>query len=138
MIVHKFPKDIKYIMDASAVVAVANQEPHFPELQTMFIDSIITTINLAEALTVIIRKYEIDPDTVWNELSNFVQNHYPINDELTYEVVKMTPYAKPYGLSLGDRYCLALAKHLRLPVYTADKIWKNLEEPLGIIVNLIS
>jgi len=124
-------------MDASAVVAVACDEPHFPELPMMFTDSVITTLNLAEALSAIIKKTNSDPDIIWDSLSNYVQNHYPMDDTLTYEVVKMFPYAKQYGLSFGDRYCLALAKVLKLPIYTADRIWKNLEEPLGLVINLI-
>ena len=130
-------KNVKYIMDASAIIAVANQEPCIPELADMFLESVITTINLAEALTVIIRLFDADPDTIWNELGNFVQHHYPLDDELTYEVVKMAPYAKKYGLSMGDRYCLALAKKLQLPVYTADRIWKETEAEFGLTVVLI-
>ena len=39
------------------------------------------------------------------------------------------------GLSLGDRACLALALELGVPVYTADKAWKNLK--LGIPIHVI-
>ena len=42
---------------------------------------------------------------------------------------------KKYGLSLGDRACLALVKHQKLPALTADKVWKELD--LGIKVKLI-
>lgn len=130
-------KNVKYIMDASVLAAVANQEPHLPELPLMFMESVITTLNLAEALTVILRKCEADPDILWNEVGNFVQYHYPLDDELTYEVVKMSSIAKQYGLSMGDRYCLALGKKLQLPIYTGDHIWKQLESVLGITINLI-
>lgn len=130
-------KHVKYIMDASAIVAVACNEPFIPDLPMMFTDSIITTLNLAEALSAIIKKTNTDPDIIWDSLSNYVQNHYPLDDILTYEVVKMLPYAKQYGLSFGDRYCMALACVLHLPIYTADRIWKKLEEPLGLVINLI-
>ena len=39
---------------------------------------------------------------------------------------KQTKYK---GLSLGDRACLAVALQLELPVYTADKIWTELDIP---------
>lgn len=42
---------------------------------------------------------------------------------------------RSYGLSLGDRACLALARLLNLPVITADKIWATLN--LGVEVRLI-
>lgn len=42
---------------------------------------------------------------------------------------------KPYGLSLGDRACLALGLTYKLPVYTADRIWKelNIDVPIKLI-----
>ncbi|MDQ5920490.1 MAG: hypothetical protein QG673_546 [Pseudomonadota bacterium] len=133
----KIDNNIKYVMDASAIIAVANQEPHIPELPQMFLSSIITTINLAEALIVIIKKLNLNIDNIWDELRNFVPNHYPINDELTYAIVKMAPYTNQFGLSLGDKCCLGLAQKLKLPVYTGDRIWKKLETQLNIEVNLI-
>ncbi len=124
-------------MDASALVAVACNEQYMPELPSMFLDSVITTLNLAEALTAVIKNTGADPDLIWDSLGSFVQCHYPIDDKLTYEVIKMHPLAKQYGLSFGDRYCLALGKILNLPVYTGDRIWKNLEASLRITINLI-
>jgi ribonuclease VapC len=40
------------------------------------------------------------------------------------------------GLSLGDRACLALAKRLRLPAYTADRAWAALDMP-GVAVRTV-
>jgi PIN domain nuclease of toxin-antitoxin system len=34
---------------------------------------------------------------------------------------------KAFGLSLGDRACLALAKRQQVTVWTADKVWKKLK-----------
>jgi PIN domain nuclease of toxin-antitoxin system len=42
---------------------------------------------------------------------------------------------QPFGLSLADRACLALAKQRGLPVLTADRIWQTLD--LGVAVVLI-
>ena len=42
---------------------------------------------------------------------------------------------RPYGLSLGDRACLALAIQRKAAVYTTDAAWKNLN--LGIEINVI-
>lgn len=38
------------------------------------------------------------------------------------------------GLSLGDRFCLALAKRKGLPAWTADKAWKRIAEVVGVDV----
>ena len=39
------------------------------------------------------------------------------------------------GLSLGDRYCLALAQRLGVPALTADKQWADLQ--VGVMVQVI-
>jgi ribonuclease VapC len=39
------------------------------------------------------------------------------------------------GVSLGDRFCLALARELSLPALTADRRWKDLG--LGVEIQLI-
>lgn len=38
------------------------------------------------------------------------------------------------ALSLGDRFCLALAKHLGVPAYTADRGWKDVAADAGVKV----
>ena len=40
-----------------------------------------------------------------------------------------------YGLSLGDRSCLALAIALKAPVYTTEQAWKNLK--VGVSIHVI-
>jgi PIN domain nuclease of toxin-antitoxin system len=39
-----------------------------------------------------------------------------------------------FGLSLGDRACLALAMERKATVYTTDKVWKNLDLGIEIVV----
>jgi len=47
----------------------------------------------------------------------------------------LVKFTRPYGLSLGDRACLALAIQRKAAVYTTDAAWKNLD--LGIEVQVI-
>ena len=93
--------------------------------------------NLAEAVNSVLVKKGGDEMIIWNYLGNFVQYHYPLDDELSFEVIKMTKLTKPLGLSLGDRYCIALGKVLNIPIYTADRAWKQLEENLNVTIELI-
>ena len=41
---------------------------------------------------------------------------------------------RPHGLSLGDRFCLALAAKMGAPVITTDKAWKKLDLGVEVIV----
>lgn len=44
---------------------------------------------------------------------------------------------RAYGLSHGDRACLALARYLELPMVTADRDLAKVEEAVGILVESI-
>ena len=125
------------VMDASVLLAVFNQEPYDSHIPTLFDNAVITTFNLAEAVNSVLLKKGGDVNLLWSFIGNFVQNHYFLDDDLSYAAVSMTSITKKYGLSLGDKYCLALAKMLKIPVYTADRVWKDLENLLDIQVNLI-
>lgn len=129
--------DISCVIDASVLLAVFNSEPHHPEVLSLFDNAAITTFNLAEAVNSVLIKKGGNEDILWNFLGNFVQTHIPLDDDLSIAALKLTKVSKPYGLSLGDRYCLALGQILNVPVYTADKVWKELEEHTGVTVNLI-
>ncbi len=41
------------------------------------------------------------------------------------------------GLSLGDRFCLALAKRDGLPAWTADRAWARIADTVGVEVRVI-
>jgi PIN domain nuclease of toxin-antitoxin system len=41
------------------------------------------------------------------------------------------------GLSLGDRFCLALGARDRLPVWTADRQWRTIADKLDVEIVLI-
>jgi ribonuclease VapC len=46
----------------------------------------------------------------------------------------LLPHTRRYGLSLGDRACLGLAKDRQLPVLTTDTVWTEL---MGIEVEIV-
>ena len=57
--------------------------------------------------------------------------------ELAFAAGEMFSATKPFGLSLGDRCCLALAAHENAAALTADRAWLQLAPVLGIAVTLI-
>lgn len=68
-------------------------------------------------------------DETIGEVVPFHREHYIL-------AAKLWKSTKEYGLSLGDRACIALAQHMELPVYTADRIWTKLNIK-DLQVNLI-
>jgi PIN domain nuclease of toxin-antitoxin system len=55
--------------------------------------------------------------------------------EQAYEAGLLRPLTRGAGLSLGDRACLALARRLGLPAFTADRSLEGLG--VGIEVQVI-
>ncbi len=49
------------------------------------------------------------------------------SEDLAWDAARLRPLTKQYGLSLGDRACLAVAVKLNVPAVTADKEWSKLK-----------
>lgn len=61
----------------------------------------------------------------------------PVDEELALQAALMAAITKPFGLSLGDRICLALARRTGLPALTADRSWLKAASALGVTVEVI-
>lgn len=60
-----------------------------------------------------------------------------VDAALAEEAARLQPATASAGLSLGDRFCLALAKREQLPAITADKIWSTIAGAIGVKVTVI-
>ena len=125
------------VLDTSALIAFINDEPGQAVVaHALAAGAIACTATMAESSTVLLRtgfstvssrSIILALPTIWADADT----------DLALRAGEMTPLTKPFGLSLGDRFCLALAKREDLPVYTADKIWAKVAAPLGLTVTLI-
>jgi PIN domain nuclease of toxin-antitoxin system len=59
----------------------------------------------------------------------------PFDEEQAFRAGLLSAYTQPFGLSLGDRACLALALTTHAIALTADRGWKKLD--IGVEINLI-
>ncbi len=118
---------IKNILDASAVLAVLNGEPGQKKVIPLLTESAISSVNLTEVAAKLL---EAGMDEAGARLAVSVLGIGEIVDftkDLAWEAARLRPLTKQYGLSLGDRACLALAIKLKLPAVTADKEWSKLK-----------
>ena len=116
----------RVVFDASALLTAAHNEPGTDLVFRHAQDSVVSTVNLAEAQAKLVRR-GLPPEDAWQVALTFCHQIVPFDADqarLTGEIVPMT---SPLGLSLGDRACLALAMLLKLPVYTGDRMWKKLQ-----------
>jgi ribonuclease VapC len=59
---------------------------------------------------------------------------WPLDEDLALEIANLRGRTRSSGLSLGDRACIALGQHLRLPILTSDRAWKTLRLSVQIQV----
>ncbi len=125
------------ILDASAILAVLYAEPGRDVVAAgMQAGAAACSVNLAEVATVLVRK-----GTVWAAAAATVAE-LPItvcDADLDLAMLAASFYAetKPFGLSLGDRFCLALALRESRPAMTTDRIWQKVGPTLGVDIRII-
>jgi len=125
----------RIVLDASAVLALLNREPGTDKLTAELLsDATISTVNLAEVQSKLVA-LGADPDEAWEDALSPIREAAPFTAEHAHIAGSMIAQTRAYGLSLGDRACLALGLALKAPVYTADKSWKQLK--LGVRIHAI-
>jgi ribonuclease VapC len=126
----------RIVLDASALLAILNQEPGgdtlTPELLSIAASS---TVNLAEVQGKLVEQ-GLRADEAWEATLSPVREAVAFTPEQAKLAGALVVQTRALGLSLGDRACLALALVLKAPVYTADKPWKNLK--VGVRIHVIS
>ena len=68
------------------------------------------------------------------EISAFALEIMSFDERLAFDAGLLRMATRPFGLSLADRACLALARRLGLPAYTADRAWQQLS--IGVEIRL--
>lgn len=123
------------VLDASAVMAVLNQEAGVERLTPdLLLDASCSTVNVAEVQGKLVER-GLDPEDAWNDVTAVVSRALPFTGRHARTAGSLVSHTRALGLSLGDRACLALALELNAPVYTADRSWKNLK--LGLQIHVI-
>jgi len=123
------------VLDASAIIALLLEEPGAEKLTDEILsDAVASTVNLAEVQTKLVHR-GYDPDEAWEDTLEQVTAAEPYTADQAKIAGTLVRNTAQFGLSLGDRSCLALAILLNAEVYTTEKLWKNLK--LGIPIHVI-
>lgn len=124
----------KVVVDASAILALLNQEKGSEEISQWIGKAFISSVNLSEVVAKLAEGGVTEAD-IEEILSNLNLEVVPFSQEQALRAGILRPSTKSLGLSLGDRACLALGLYLKLPILTADKLWSNLN--LAVEIRLI-
>jgi PIN domain nuclease of toxin-antitoxin system len=123
------------VLDASAMLAIIFHEPGADRLTDEILDhAVASTVNLAEVQSKLVKKGYI-PEEAWKDALELVTSGEPFTSDQAKIAGDLIAVTEKYGLSLGDRSCLALAIALNAPVYTTEQAWKNLK--VGVPIHVI-
>src|SRR5664279_3677121 len=111
------------VFDASAILALLQQEPGAETLtDEIRVNAVASTVNLAEVQGKLVKK-GIPPEMAWEDTLSAVAEAEPFTSRQASIAGSLITKTQKYGLSLGDRSCLALAIALKAPVYTTEQVW---------------
>jgi PIN domain nuclease of toxin-antitoxin system len=124
----------RFVLDASAVLAFLNQEKGCQVVENHLSTGLISTVNFSEVISVLISLGASHHEAA-KMLDGIFGDIVPFDKEQAELAAELREHTKPFGLSLGDRACLALAKAKKLKVLTADTQWSKLK--LNVDIQLI-
>ncbi len=126
------------VLDTSALLAYLKGESGAELIETVVDNSIMSVINITEAIIVLSRKVPDKLNYFQTAIDELVEHKYETDSKLMMLASEISvKYREKHNLSLGDCYCLALGKFLNLPVYTGDRIWLGLENKIGLEIKFI-
>jgi PIN domain nuclease of toxin-antitoxin system len=123
------------VFDASVMLAMIQHERGAEQVMDEILDrSVASTVNLAEVQSKLVKK-GYTPDEAWEDTLSAVKIAELFSSDHARIAGDLITTTEKYGLSLGDRACLALAIALGAPVYTTEQLWKNLK--VGVPIHVI-
>jgi ribonuclease VapC len=125
----------EWVLDASALLAFIWQEPGRQQVAAAIAEgAAVSTVNLSETVAKL-TEANVPEGVIRTELRLLELEAPDFDAELAYRAGLLRSLTRRVGLSLGDRACIALAKHLGLPVMTSDRAWQALQ--IGVPVRVI-
>lgn len=124
----------EWILDASALLALLNQEPGAPVVEAALPDGVMSTVNLSEVLAKL-HEVGLSKDEAWAAVSGLALTFVEFDTDAARDAAGLRPSTRTIGLSPGDRACVALGRARNAPILTADRSWSDLD--VGVVVKLI-
>lgn len=122
------------ILDSSAVLAVLNGESGADSVIATLGDALVCAVNHAEVITKLVEK-GMTLDLARSTIEGIGVQVVDFDARLAERTGDLRGETQSFGLSLGDRACLALAEREGAYALTGDRRWADLA--IGIEVRLI-
>jgi ribonuclease VapC len=119
-------------LDASALLAFMFREPGHEHVAQYIDDCCLSTVNLSEVIARFVRDGHDAQAVLWQITTTRIEI-VPFSTPQAALTADLQPQTKPFGLSLADRACLALALDRQIPALTADRVWQEVPVEIEIM-----
>jgi len=124
------------VLDSSALLAFSRQEPGAQVVRQSLSSGHVSAANASEFVQKL-DQFGDDGPRALEVLEGLGIKVQAVNRTDALAAAAIYKVGKPFGLSLGDRVCLALAQRLGAAVLTADEVWLKVAEPLGLHIESV-
>jgi PIN domain nuclease of toxin-antitoxin system len=124
------------VLDASALLALLKDEPGAARVAEGIAASRMSAVNYAEVVSHFIHA-GMPPSAVDAMLRPLPVTIVAADADLARMAGDLRVVTAEAGLSLGDRFCLALALRDGLPAWTADRQWRMVSDAVGVKIVVI-
>ena len=124
------------VLDASALLALLRDEPGAAKVADVIANARLSSVNYAEVVSHFIHA-NMPAEQVDAMLRPLPMTIVAADQALATIAGHLRAMTAEAGLSLGDRFCLALARRDGLPALTADKQWRTIADAVGVTVSVI-
>jgi len=118
-------------LDASALLALLFREKGQEHVAAVIDHSCISAVNVSEVIGRFVRDGHEATEAL-QLISALPIEIVPFGMADATLAASLLPATRPFGLSLGDRACLALAISRRIGAMTTDRQWLDVDLPIEI------
>lgn len=117
------------VLDASALLAMLKEEPGGSRVASVITSARMSAVNFAEVVSHFVHNGmpAAQVDEMLRPLPIVIA---PADADLARLAGRLRSVTAEAGLSLGDRFCLALALRDGLPAWTVDKQWRTIADKI--------
>jgi ribonuclease VapC len=110
------------VLDASAILAVLNNETGAATVISVLDDAVVSAVNYAEVVSKLVER-GANAATVRTAVDGINVRVVDFDMALAERTGALRADTRHLGFSLADRACLALAEREGVPAYTGDHAW---------------
>lgn len=126
--------DDRRVLDASALLCILFREPGAEQAEARLSKALVSAANLHEVLSKLVDR-GVSIEEARAMLDDLDIEIVPVDAEQAALGGALRAATRPFGLSLGDRTCLALAQAMQATAVSTDRAWSRLE--IGVPIEVV-